>query len=153
MPPSDNVVELTDDRAAAGQCGRPRRRSSVHQRRETLHAGDVLTIGLAVHNGPTNVPLDLYVGLFLPDGQIAFFSSPGLGGLRLPPVPAAPMQHIVAGVQPHAPALPRGRAAPGVPPGTYQFFAALVTPDALSDGVVTASDLAAFDLEQFTIAP
>ena len=41
----------------------------------------------------------------------------------------------------------------GVPPGTYQFFAALVTPDALSDGVVTASDLVAFDLEQFTIAP
>jgi hypothetical protein len=42
---------------------------------------------------------------------------------------------------------------PGVPPGTYQFFAALVTPDALSDGVVTTSELAAFDLEQFTIAP
>jgi len=40
---------------------------------------------------------------------------------------------------------------PGVPSGTYQFFAALVTPDALSDGVVTASELAAFDLEQFTI--
>ena len=42
---------------------------------------------------------------------------------------------------------------PGVPPGTYQFFAALVTPGALSDGRVTDSELAAFDLEQFTIAP
>jgi hypothetical protein len=45
---------------------------------------------------------------------------------------------------------------PGAPPdtyGTYQFFAALVTPGALFDGVVDGSELAAFDFEEFTIAP
>jgi hypothetical protein len=42
---------------------------------------------------------------------------------------------------------------PGTQPGTYRFFAALVTPGAVSDAVVNDSDLAAFELEAFTVAP
>ena len=99
------------------------------------------------------MPLDLYVGLFLPDNQIAFFSGPGLGGLRLPPVAPTPMQQVFKASSVTLPRFLEVALPPGVPPGTYQFFAALVTPDALSDGVVTPSELAAFDLEQFTIAP
>ena len=120
-----------------------------------LRAGDVLSVGLAVHNGRNNtVALDLYVGVFLPpENQIAFFSGPGLDGLRLPPVAPTRMQQVFKGSSLTLPRFVEVALPPGVPPGTYQFFAALVTPGALSDGVVTPSELAAFDLEQFTIAP
>jgi hypothetical protein len=35
----------------------------------------------------------------------------------------------------------------------YRFFAALVTPGVVSGDVVSDSNLAAFELESFTIAP
>ena len=97
------------------------------------------------------VALDLYVGLFLADNQIAFFSGPGLGGLQLPPVAPTRMQPVLQGSSVTLPRFLEVALPPGVPPGTYQFFAALVTPNALSNGSVSASELAAFDLEQFTV--
>jgi hypothetical protein len=120
----------------------------------TLNAGEVLTIGLTVQNGPTGVPLDLYVGLYLPDNQIAYFSSPGLAGLEeLPSTTPTPMQRVPAGASLTLPRFVEVALPPGAPPGTYQFFAALVTPGAVSDGLVSDSDLVAFELEAFTIAP
>ena len=148
-PPFRNVVDLamTDPSGVAGRAA-----VQVSTTSRTLHAGDVLSLGLAVHH-KNSVPLDLYVGLFLPDNQIAFFSGQGLGGLRLPPVAPTRMQQVFKGSSVTLPRFLEVALPPGVPPGTYQFFAALVTPDALSDGVVTPAELAAFDLEQFTIAP
>jgi hypothetical protein len=120
----------------------------------TLNAGEVLTIGLTVHNGATGVPLDLYVGLYLPDNQIAYFRSPGLAGLDdLPSTTPTPMQLVPAGASLTLPRFVEVALPPGAPPGTYQFFAALVTRGAVSDGLVSHSDLAAFELEAFTIAP
>ena len=119
----------------------------------TLNAGDVLTIGLTVANGETGVPLHLYVGLFLPDNQIAYFSSPGLAGLdALPSTVPTPMQLVPAGSSLTLPRFIEVALPPGVPPGTYGFFAALATPSAAFGGVID-SDLAAFELEAFTIAP
>jgi hypothetical protein len=112
-----------------------------------------LSVGLAVHNGPTNVELDLYVGLFLPDNQIAFFAGSGPAGLRLPPAAPTPMQRLSQGSSVTLPRFLEVALPPGVPSGTYQFFAALVKPGALSDGFVDGSELAGFDLEEFTIAP
>jgi parallel beta-helix repeat protein len=148
-PPFENHVELTMKEPEREEA---RAAVQVSTTSRALHAGDVLSVGLAVHNGPTNADLDLYVGLFLADGQIAFFTSQGLGGLHLPPTAATPMQRLGKGSTIAVPRFLEVALPPGVPPGTYQFFAALVKPDALSDGVVTASELAAFDLEQFTIA-
>ena len=120
----------------------------------TLNAGDVLTVGLTVHNGPTGVPLDLYVGLYLPDNQIAYFSSPGLAGLSdLPSTTPTSMQLVPAGASLTLPRFVQVALPPGAPPGTYQFFAALVTLGAVSDGTLNDSDLAAFELVAFTIAP
>ena len=112
--------------------------------------GDVLTLGLAVRNGPFNEPLDLYVGVFLPDNQIAFFSGPGLGNLSIPGS-ARSMQLVAKGASLTVPRFVEIQLPPGAPPGTYQFFAALVKPGALSDGVVSAAELAAFDVEAFSI--
>ena len=151
LEPFGNVVDLlmTESSGAAGRAA-----VQVSTTSRTLHAGDLLSVGLAVHNWRNNaVELDLYVGLFLPDNQIAFFSGPGLGGLRLPPVAPTRMQQVLKGSSVTLPRFLEVALPPGVPPGTYQFFAALVTPGALSDGRVTDSELAAFDLEQFTIAP
>ena len=147
--PPRNVVDLamTDPTGVAGRAA-----VQVSTTSRTLHAGDVLSLGLAVHH-KNSVALDLYVGLFLPDNQIAFFSGQGLGGLRLPPVAPTRMQQVFKGSSVTLPRFLEVALPPGVPPGTYQFFAALVTPDALSDGRVTDAELAAFDLEQFTIAP
>jgi hypothetical protein len=120
----------------------------------TLNPGDVLTVGLTVHNGPTGVPLDLYVGLYLPDNQIAYFSSPGLAGLSdLPSTTPTSMQLVPAGASLTLPRFVQVALPPWAPPGTYQFFAALVTPGTVSDGAVSDSDLAAFELVAFTIAP
>ena len=117
-----------------------------------MSAGDTLTIDLTVHNGPTGVPLDLYVGLFLPDNQIAYFRGAGLASLgALPPHPITDAARS-PGNEPHTATLRRGRSARGAP-GTYQFFAALVRRGAVSDGAVDDSDLAAFELEAFTIVP
>ena len=149
-PPFRNVIDLamTEPTGVAGRAA-----VQVSTTSRTLRAGDVLSLGLAVHHN-NSVELDLYVGLFLPpDNQIAFFSGPGLGGLRLPPVDPTRMQQVFKASSLTLPRFLEVALPPGVPPGTYQFFAALVTPNALSDGVVTASELAAFDLEQFTIAP
>lgn len=147
-PPFRNVVDLTMT-VPSGEAARAAVQVSTTSR--TLHAGDVLSVGLAVHNGPTNVPLDLYVGLFLPDNQIAFFSGPGLNGLRLPPVAPTRMQPVLKGSSLTLPRFFEVALPPGAPAGTYQFFAALVTAGALSDGFVE-SELVAFDIEQFTIA-
>jgi hypothetical protein len=120
----------------------------------TLNAGDVLTVGVTVHNGPAGVPLDLYVGLYLPDNRIAYFSSPGLAGLSdLPSTTPTPMQRVPAGASLTLPRFMEVAVPPGAQPGTYRFFAALVPPGAVSDGVVSDSDLAAFELEAFTITP
>jgi parallel beta-helix repeat protein len=148
-PPFRNVVDLamTEPSGVAGRAA-----VQVSMTSRTLHAGDVLSLGLAAHH-INSVELDLYVGLFLADNQIAFFSGPGLDGLRLPPVDPTRMQQVFKGSSVTLPRFLEVVLPPGVPSGTYQFFAALVTPDALSDGVVTSSELAAFDLEQFTIAP
>lgn len=148
-PPFRNVIDLaiTDPSGVAGRAA-----VQVSTTSRTLHAGDVLSLGLAVHHN-NSVELDLYVGLFLPDNQIAFFSGPGLGGLRLPPVAPTRMQQVFKGSSLTLPRFLEVALPPGVPSGTYKFFAALVTPDALSDGSVTDSELAAFDLEEFTIAP
>jgi parallel beta-helix repeat protein len=148
-PPFRNVVDLamTDPSGVAGRAA-----VQVSTTSRALHAGDVLSLGLAVHHN-NSVALDLYVGLFLPDNQIAFFSGQGAGGVRLPPAAPIPMQRLSKGSSLTLPRFLEVALPPGVPSGTYQFFAALVTPDALSDGVVTPSELAAFDLEQFTIAP
>lgn len=119
-----------------------------------LHAGDVLTVGLAVHNGPTNVPLDLYVGVLLPDNQIAFFSSPGvIGGLTTVPSGLRPMQAAPPSFSLTLPRFVEVALPVGTPPGTYYFFAALLGPSALADGVITASEVAALDLEWFTVQP
>ena len=148
-PPFRNVVDLlmTEPSGVAGRAA-----VQVSTTSRTLHAGDVLSLGLAAHH-INSVALDLYVGLFLPDNQIAFFSGPGPGGVRLPPAAPIPMQRLSQGSSVTLPRFLEVALPPGVAPGTYQFFAALVTPDALSNGVVTPSELAAFDLEQFTIAP
>jgi parallel beta-helix repeat protein len=148
-PPFRNVIDvaMTEPTGVAGRAA-----VQVSTTSRTLHAGDVLSVGLAAHH-INSAALDLYVGLFLPDNQIAFFSGPGLGGLRLPPVAPTRMQQVFKASSVTFPRFLEVALPPGVPPGTYQFFAALVTPDALSDGVVTPSELAAFDLEQFTIAP
>jgi parallel beta-helix repeat protein len=148
-PPFRNVVDLamTEPTGVAGRAA-----VQVSTTSRTLHAGDVLSLGLAAHH-INGVALDLYVGLFLADNQIAFFSGPGLGGLQLPPVAPTRMQPVLQGSSVTLPRFFEVALPPGVPPGTYQFFAALVTPNALSNGVVTPSELAAFDLEQFTIAP
>jgi len=138
-------LAITDPSGVAGRAA-----VQVSTTSRTLHAGDVLSLGLAVYH-KNSVALDLYVGLFLPDNQIAFFSGQGPGGVRLPPAGPIPMQRLSKGSSLTLPRFLEVALPPGVPPGTYQFFAALVTPDALSDGVVTASELAAFDLEQFTI--
>ena len=148
-PPFRNVVDLlmTEPSGVAGRAA-----VQVSTTSRTLHAGDVLSLGLAAHH-INSVALDLYVGLFLPDNQIAFFSGPGPGGVRLPPAAPIPMQRLSQGSSVTLPRFLEVALPPGVAPGTYQFFAALVTPDALSNGVVTPSELAAFDIEQFTIAP
>jgi parallel beta-helix repeat protein len=147
LEPFGNIVDLlmTEPTGVAGRAA-----VQVSTTSRTLHAGDVLSLGLAAHH-INSVPLDLYVGLFLPDNQIAFFRGPGPGGVRLPPVAPIPMQQLSLGSSVTLPRFLEVALPPGVPPGTYQFFAALVTPNALSNGVVTASELAAFDLEQFTI--
>jgi hypothetical protein len=120
----------------------------------TLNAGDVLTLGLTVQNGPTGAPLDLYVGLYFPDNQIAYFSSPGLAGLGdLSSAPPTPMQRVPAGASLALPRFIEVAVPPGAPPGTYQFFAALVKPGAVSYGVVSGAGLAAFELEAFTVVP
>jgi len=120
----------------------------------TLNAGDVLTIGLTVHNGPGGEPLQLYVGLYLPDNQIVYFNSPGLAGLEaLPSTFPTPMRLVPAGASLALPRFIEVALPPGTPPGTYQFFAALVPPGAISSGVLGDSDLAAFELETFTIEP
>src|SRR6185369_1204783 len=118
----------------------------------SLNAGDILTVGLTVRNGPTGVPLDLYVGLYLPDNGIAYFSSPGVAGLSdLPSTIPTPMQRVPAGASLTLPRFIEVALPPTAQPGTYRFFAALVTPGAVSDGVVSDSDLAAFELAAFTI--
>ena len=100
------------------------------------------------------MPLDLYVGLYLPDNQIAYFSSPGLAGLEdLPSTTPTRMQLVPAGARLTLPRFVEVALPPRARPGTYQFFAALVTPGAVSDGLVRDSDLAAFELEAFTVAP
>ena len=149
LEPFGNVLDLlmTEPTGVAGRAA-----VQVSTTSRTLHAGDVLSLGLAAHH-INSVELDLYVGLFLPDNQIAFFTGSGLGGLRLPPTAPTPMQRLSQGSSVTLPRFLEVALPPGVPPGTYQFFAALVTLDALSDGRVTDSELAAFDLEQFTIAP
>jgi len=120
----------------------------------TLNAGDVLTLGLTVQNGPTGAPLDLYVGLYFPDNQIAYFSSPGLAGLGdLSSAPPTPMQRVPAGASLALPRFIEVAVPPGAPPGTYQFFAALVKPGGVSYGVVSGAGLAAFELEAFTVVP
>ena len=149
-PPFRNRFVDLETTEPSGVAGRAAVQVSTTSR--TLHAGDVLSLGLAVHHN-NSVALDLYVGLFLPDNQIAFFSGPGPGGVRLPPAAPIPMQRLSLGSSVTLPRFLEVALPPGVPPGTYQFFAALVTPDAFSNGVVTPSELAAFDLEQFTIAP
>src|SRR5262245_21101525 len=83
--------------------------------------GDILRLGLAVRNGPFNEPLDLYVGIFLPDNQIAFFSSPGLGNLSIP-ASARSMQLVSKGASLAMPRFVEVQLPPGAPPGTYQFF-------------------------------
>jgi parallel beta-helix repeat protein len=149
LVPSGNEVDLTI--TEPGRVG-ARAAVQVSTSSRDLHAGDVLTFGLAAHNGPTTgVVLDLYVGLFLPGNEIGFFNS--VGEFSVLPSARAPMQPVSPDASLTRPRFVEVVVPPGVPPGTYQFFAALVTPDALSDGVVTTSELVAFDLEQFTIAP
>jgi parallel beta-helix repeat protein len=149
-PPFRNDIDLT---MKDPEWSEARAAVQVSTTSRTLHAGDVLSVGLAVHNGPTNVELDLYVGLFLPDNQIAFFAGSGPAGLRLPPAAPTPMQRLSQGSSVTLPRFLEVALPPGVPSGTYQFFAALVKPGALSDGFVDGSELAGFDLEEFTIAP
>ena len=141
-PPFGNVLDLamTEPTGVAGRAA-----VQVSTTLRTLQAGDVLSLGLAAHH-KNSVELDLYVGLFLPDNQIAFFTGPGPGGLRLPPAAPIPMQRLSQGSSLTLPRFLEVALPPGVPPGTYQFFAALVTLDALADGRVTDSELAAFDL-------
>jgi hypothetical protein len=62
------------------------------------------------------------------------------------------MQLVPAGANLTLPRFVEVTVPPSVPPSTYQFFAALVTPGALSDGFVDASELVGFDVEQFAIA-
>jgi hypothetical protein len=59
-PPFRNVIDLamTDPSGVAGRAA-----VQVSTTSRTLHAGDVLSLGLAVHH-KNSVPLDLYVGLF-----------------------------------------------------------------------------------------
>jgi parallel beta-helix repeat protein len=149
LPPSGNTFDLTV--TEPGPAG-ARSAVQVTTSARELRAGDVLTLGLAVHNGPTNVPLDLYVGILLPDHQIGFFASQGgfstAPAAMVPLQPAAPSSFSLALSRFVEVALPVG-----TPVGIYQFFAACLIPDALADGVVTAEELAAFALESFTVEP
>jgi hypothetical protein len=157
------IVKVPGERLGAVPASTSAPTIQVSTNAQTLSAGDVLTLGLTALNGPnsgtalngaSSVPLDLYVGLYLPDNEIAYFSGPGLAGLGdLSSTTPIPMQIVPAGGSLTLPrfvevALPRG-----APPGTYRFFAALVTPGALSDGVVTDSELIAFALKAFTVVP
>src|SRR6185503_8496623 len=70
------VVKVPGERLGAVQAPTTAPTIQVSASTRTLNAGDVLTLGLTVQNGPTGAPLDLYVGLYFPDNQIAYFSSP-----------------------------------------------------------------------------
>ena len=148
-PPFGNIFDLTV--TEPGPAG-ARAAVQVTTSAREVHAGDVITLGLAVHNGPTNVPLDLYVGVLLPDNQIGFFASQGgfstAPSAMVPLQPAAPSSFSLALPRFVEVALPGG-----TPPGTYQFFAAFLVPGALADGAVAAGELAAFALESFTVQP
>ena len=147
LQPFDNVFELTV--TEPGPVG-SRSAVQVSTNARELHAGDVITLGLAVHNGPTNVPLDLYVGVLFPDNRIGFFTSPERGGFG----PAmVPLQSAPPGFSLTLPRFVDVALPAGTPPGTYQFFAAFLVPTALADGVITASEVVAFDLESFTVHP
>lgn len=145
--PFGNVFDLTvTEPGPAGS----RSAVQVSTSARELGAGDSLTLGLAVHNGPTNVPLDLYVGVLFPDNQMWFFTSPERGGFStavtsLEPVPPSFSLTVPRLVDIVVPA--------GAPAGTYQFFAALLVQGALADGVVTLNEVTAWDVEPFTVRP
>lgn len=113
-----------------------------------FRVGETLALGLTATNPTGNPPADLYVGVFLPDGQsVIYFSGPG----TLSPVMAVtalaaapPFQPAPAGFSVSLPDFfPFTFPATGVPSGTYRFFANLIRQGAVADNRVDPGDLLA----------
>jgi len=148
LQPFGNVFELTvTEPGSAGA----RSAVQVSTGAQELHAGDVLTLGLAGHNGPTNILLDLYIGVAFPDHQVGFFTSPERGWFGTAVVPWQPA--VPKGFSVTLPRFVELTLPVGTPPGTYVFFAAFLLPGALVDGVVAVNEVVAWDLESFTVHP
>jgi len=149
--PHGNVVEL-DVAPTLKQAERSALQLSLSARQGRV--GDAVRVGLAAHNSGSNVPLDLYVGVFLPDGSIGFFTGPGVfAGITGTPAALQPMLAAPLGFSLTMPRLLDIALPPGLAPGSYVLFAAFVKPGGLVDGVVTEAELGAFDVEPFTVQP
>ncbi len=117
-----------------------------------------LTIGLQAENPPRSEEADLYVGAILPDGQsVVCVSNSGTvaGPLSLgtpslcPRIQAAPLDFSL-----NTPSFFQFTFPPaGVPPGTYQVFAALVRQGALEDNRIDPGDILALDLKVLVFSP
>jgi len=120
--------------------------------------GQTLTLGLDAQNPVGNPAVDLYVGLFLPGGQAAVFLSTGgtVAGIVSLATPALfpPAQSAPPGLVLNAPTFFQFTfPATGVPPGTYQAFAALVRQGAFQTGRIDASAILALDERPFVFSP
>lgn len=117
-----------------------------------FQSGQTLTLGLDVQNPDGSLAADLYAGLLLPGGQGAvFLSSRGTGAgvvslatpAQFPRAQSAPPGLIL-----NAPTFFQFTfTATGVPPGTYQAFAALVRQGAFQAGRIDPSAILALDVQ------
>lgn len=121
-------------------------------------AGNTLTIGLEAQNPSENPSTDLYIGVLLPGGETAvLFSAPGiLGGAFSFANPASfpRVQGVPPGLALNVPSFFEFRfPVTGIPPGSYQVFAALIRQGALGDKQATRldpRDIVAFSSSPFT---
>ena len=127
-----------------------RRRDLTPRLRERLEMVKAAALGqdldeIAAWSGRTRPTVRRWLTTFHTDGLA------GLGDLSS--APPTPMQRVPAGASLALPRFIEVAVPPGAPPGTYQFFAALVKPGGVSYGVVSGAGLAAFELEAFTVVP
>ena len=123
-----------------------------------LEAGQQLVLGLSAQSPAGSPPADLYVGVLLPDGEtIVFFSAPGVvgGSTTLDRLwELRPMQAALPGVNVSLPTFLQFTVpAGGIPAGTYQYFAALMTQGALAGGSPDADAVIALDVTSFSFLP
>jgi predicted outer membrane repeat protein len=123
-----------------------------------LRPGQALTVSLDASN-PAGCPAaEVYAGIVLPDNVTAlFFSGPGVIGATTSlstPNRFVILATLAPGATVSQPALLQFTLPPtGVPPGTYQLFAAVARTGAFTDNRIDAGDVLAVSVLPVTILP